>query len=46
MADILIVDDEAPVADVVALSLKSHGHTTTIAHTVADAEKLIDSHWF
>lgn len=37
MSSLLLVDDEAPIADVLARSLRARGHTVRVTHTGMDA---------
>lgn len=37
MSSLLLVDDEAPIADVLARSLRARGHDVRVAHTGMDA---------
>lgn len=37
MSSLLLVDDEAPIADVLARSLRARGHTVRVVHSGLDA---------
>lgn len=41
MANLVVVDDDAAVADVVALALRSAGHTTSIAYSTTEAAEAL-----
>ena len=36
MTNVLLIDDEAPIADVLARSLRAHGNTVRVAFTAMD----------